>query len=99
MIEQTNRTKFLKAKDAKEKTVTKHVDMSIEERTRALQLIWKYRNMWEGMASFRARRRRNKEYFNGNQWNDYITGKDGKKYPVLYCPFCGQKIDYDTKKE
>ena len=29
----------------------------------------------------------------------YFTGKDGKKYPVLFCPFCGQKVEYDKKEE
>lgn len=79
MILPNNRTKYLKSKDAKEKTVTYNKDMKPEERSRNLELVWKYRRLWDAMSGFRARRKRNKEYFHGNQWNDRITGKDGKQ--------------------
>ena len=79
MIEQSNRNKFLKKKDVKERTVTASAEMKPEERSRNMELIWKYRNMWDAMAPFRKRRARNKEYFHGNQWSDYITDSKGNR--------------------
>ena len=78
MIEDSNRTKFLRAKDTKEVHVTRSVDMKPEERARQIERVWRYRQMWDAMSAFRARRKRNKEYFHGKQWNDLIVGKDGK---------------------
>ena len=79
MIQETNRSKFLKRKVAQEKTVTPINDMKPEERSISLERIWRYRQMWHNMSSFRDRRRCNKEYFHGNQWNEYITNKEGKR--------------------
>lgn len=79
MIQETNRSKFLKRKGANEKKVTPSVEMQPEERSDNLTRIWRYRCMWDAMSQFRARRKRNKEYFHGNQWGDYIQGKDGKR--------------------
>ena len=70
MIELANRSKFLKAKDAKEVHVTKSIEMKPEERARQMERVWRYRQMWDAMSSFRERRKRNKEYFHGNQWGD-----------------------------
>ena len=28
-----------------------------------------------------------------------MKGKDGKAYPVLFCPFCGTAVDYDEEKK
>lgn len=28
-----------------------------------------------------------------------MKDRNGKLYPVLYCPFCGVKVDYDIKEE
>ena len=78
MIAPANRTKFLKQKDLKEKSVTNNRDMKPEERSRNIELVWKYRRLWDAMSAFRQRRKRNKEYFHGNQWGDVIVGKDGK---------------------
>ena len=72
MIAPANRTKFLKQKDLKEKPVTNNRDMKPEERSRNIELVWKYRRLWDAMSSFRKRRKRNKEYFHGNQWGDNL---------------------------
>ena len=37
------------------------------------------------------------DYFEkiGRYW--VIRNKDGEPLPIFYCPFCGQKIDYDNE--
>ena len=79
MTGQANRNKFLKRKDAKEKTVTLSTEQKPDERSKSLERLWLYRRYWDGMAAFRRRRKRNKEYFQGEQWNDLIIGKKGER--------------------
>lgn len=78
MIEDLRRRKFLSEKSSKERTVTENIELKQTERSAVLDKIWRYRNMWDSLSSFRERRRRNKEYFHGNQWGDYIKDKSGK---------------------
>ena len=77
MKEQTNRYKYLK-RGVKEKTVTPVSLLNTEERSANLRRILRYQRMWDAMADFRRRRKRNKEYFNGNQWGDLIEIEKGK---------------------
>ena len=29
----------------------------------------------------------------------FMRAKDGEVFPVLFCPLCGERIDYDKRKE
>lgn len=73
----SNRYKFLKS-ELKEKTVTPVEALNSEERSANMKRILRYQRMWDAMSNFRRRRRRNKEYFTGNQWGDLIEVEKGK---------------------
>lgn len=80
MIQNTNRDKFLKQKSSKEILVTKVSDLDVEHRRANQERLWRYRMMWDAMLPFRQRRRRNKDYFHGKQWSDFIVDpKNGKR--------------------
>ena len=74
-----NRYKYLqKEPELKERTVTLASTLNTDERSRNMKLLLRYRTMWDNMAEFRRRRQRNKDYANGNQWNDLIEVAPGK---------------------
>ena len=76
MIDTTNREKYLKKKQ-QERTVTPVELLSSEDRSSNMRRIMRYQQMWDAMKDFRMRRKRNKEYFNGKQWNDLIKTEEG----------------------
>lgn len=74
-IDKTNsRYKFLQTnKEPKDKSsVTLERDLDLNKRRDNMIRLWRYKQMWDAMSNFRQRRRRNKEYFHGNQWEDII---------------------------
>lgn len=74
MIE--NRSKYLKKQQ--ERTVTPVELLASEDRSANLRRLMRYQQMWEAMSDFRKRRKRNKKYFNGEQWHDLIEVEKGK---------------------
>ena len=74
MIE--NRSRYLKKKQ--ERTVTPVSLLDSKDRSANLRRIMRYQQMWDAMADFRKRRKRNKKYFNGEQWHDLIEIEKGK---------------------
>jgi len=72
MINSSNRDKFLKGDKPKEVTVTKVSDLDVTHRQANMERLWRYRMMWDALLPFRMRRKRNKDYFNGNQWGDFV---------------------------
>ena len=68
MIE--SRSKYLKKQQ--ERTVTPVELLASEDRSANLRRLMRYQQMWEAMSDFRKRRKRNKKYFNGEQWHDLI---------------------------
>ena len=46
--------------------------LASEDRSANLRRLMRYQQMWEAMSDFRKRRKRNKKYFNGEQWHDLI---------------------------
>lgn len=78
MISKNARYKYLKGTAPKEKTVTPVSLLNSEERSDNLRRLLKYKQMWDAMDGFRRRRKRNKEYFHGNQWGDLIEVEKGK---------------------
>lgn len=74
MIE--NRSRYLKKKQ--ERTVTPVSLLDSKDRSANLRRIMRYQQMWDAMADFRKRRKRNKKYFNGEQWHDLIEVEKGK---------------------
>ena len=74
MIE--NRSKYLKKQQ--ERTVTPVELLASEDKSANLRRIMRYQQMWEAMSDFRKRRKRNKKYFNGEQWHDLIEVEKGK---------------------
>ena len=77
MIDTTNRDKYLKKKLPQERTVTPVEMLSSEDRSANIRRLMRYQQMWEALKDFRTRRKRNKEYFNGNQWGDLIKTENG----------------------
>ena len=77
MIDTTNRDKYLKKKLPQERTVTPVEMLSSEDRSANMRRLMRYQQMWEALKDFRTRRKRNKEYFNGNQWGDLIKTDNG----------------------
>ena len=74
MIE--SRSRYLKKKQ--ERTVTPVSLLDSKDRSANLRRIMRYQQMWDAMADFRKRRKRNKKYFNGEQWHDLIEIEKGK---------------------
>ena len=74
MIE--NRSRYLKKKQ--ERTVTPVSLLTSDDRSANLRRIMRYQQMWDAMADFRKRRKRNKKYFNGEQWHDLIEVEKNK---------------------
>ena len=74
MIE--NRSRYLKKKQ--DRTVTPVSLLDSKDRSANLRRIMRYQQMWDAMADFRKRRKRNKKYFNGEQWHDLIEIEKGK---------------------
>ena len=74
MIE--SRSKYLKKQQ--ERTVTPVELLASEDKSANLRRIMRYQQMWEAMSDFRKRRKRNKKYFNGEQWHDLIEVEKGK---------------------
>ena len=74
MIE--NRSRYLKKKQ--ERTVTPVSLLDSKDRSANLRRIMRYQQMWDAMADFRKRRKRNKKYFNGEQWHDLIEVEKNK---------------------
>ena len=74
MIE--SRSRYLKKKQ--ERTVTPVSLLDSKDRSANLRRIMRYQQMWDAMADFRKRRKRNKKYFNGEQWHDLIEVEKGK---------------------
>ena len=74
MIE--NRSRYLKKKQ--DRTVTPVSLLDSKDRSANLRRIMRYQQMWDAMADFRKRRKRNKKYFNGEQWHDLIEVEKGK---------------------
>lgn len=72
-----NRKRYL-AKKGQEKTVTPVALLPSEGRSCNLRRLLRYQQMWDALDGFRRRRKRNKEYFNGNQWGDLIEVENGK---------------------
>lgn len=73
-----NRYKFLKrdANTAKQETIKPVNEQDSTDRADNMHRILRYRSMWDAMSSYRTRRRRNKKYFHGDQWADYIDALD-----------------------
>jgi hypothetical protein len=76
MIDTTKRNKFLKKNQ--ERTVTPVELLASEDRSANLRRIMRYQQMWDAMHDFRIRRKRNKQYFNGDQWKDLVEVEKGK---------------------
>lgn len=74
MIE--SRSKYLKKKQ--ERTVTPVELLPSEDRSANMRRIMRYQQMWDALSEFRTRRKRNKRYFNGDQWKDKIEVEPGK---------------------
>lgn len=74
MIE--SRSRYLKKKQ--ERTVTPVSLLDSKDRSANLRRIMRYQQMWDAMADFRKRRKRNKKYFNGEQWHDLIEVEKNK---------------------
>jgi hypothetical protein len=77
MINIKNRERYLKGKP-QEKIVTPVSLLSSDDRAANLKRIMRYQQMWDALDSFRRRRKRNKEYFHGNQWGDLVEVEQGK---------------------
>lgn len=71
-----NRGRYLKKKQ--ERMVTLVDSLPSEDKKANMKRIMKYQQMWDALYEFRARRKRNKRYFNGDQWKDVIEVEDGK---------------------
>lgn len=76
-MEVKNRERYL-TKKAKERTVTPVAQLPSEDRSANLKRIMRYQQMWDAQDNFRRRRKRNKEYLNGNQWGDLVEVEKGK---------------------
>lgn len=76
MINTKNRNRFLKKQ--KERVVAPVSSLPPEERSGNMKRILRYQQMWDAMNDFRERRKRNKRYFNGDQWKDKIEVENGK---------------------
>lgn len=76
-MELQNRDKYLKKKTQQERTVTPVELLSSDDKSANMRRLMRYQQMWDALKDFRARRRRNKEYFNGKQWGDLIK-TDGR---------------------
>ena len=77
-----SRFKYLRSSSGTEPVNTYNTSFGhTEERGRNMQRLWRYRQMWDAMGSFRRRRLRNKGYYYGNQWDDIVeverVDKDG----------------------
>lgn len=73
-----NRYKFLQTdkNHVNEPSVTLERELDLDKRKDNMVRLWRYKQMWDAMSSFRQRRRRNKEYFHGNQWEDFVQVGD-----------------------
>lgn len=71
-----NRDRYLKKKQ--ERTVTPVELLPSSDKSANMRRIMRYQQMWDAMADFRARRKRNKRYFNGDQWKDKVEIEKGK---------------------
>ena len=71
-----NRDRYLKKKQ--ERTVTPVELLPTSDKSANMRRIMRYQQMWDAMADFRARRKRNKRYFNGDQWKDKVEIEKGK---------------------
>ena len=74
MIE--SRSRYLKKQQ--ERTVTPVELLPSEDRSANMRRIMRYQQMWEMLSDFRIRRKRNKRYFNGDQWKDKVEVERGK---------------------
>lgn len=77
-LEINNRTKFLRKCDIlpKNTQVVLEKELKQDVRSQNMTRLWRYKQMWDALAPFRQRRKRNKEYFHGNQWEDFIKVGD-----------------------
>ena len=69
-----SRLKLLRSSNRQPKKIgTKPISaVDINKRHENMVRLLRYRQMWDALSDFRKSRRRNKEYFHGNQWNDIV---------------------------
>lgn len=77
-MELQNRDKYLKKKTQEERTVTPVELLPASDKTANMRRILRYQQMWDALSDFRTRRKRNKRYFNGDQWKDKVEIEKGK---------------------
>jgi hypothetical protein len=75
--EQTIKKRSLSKIGTKQKQVTLPPDPEgMKVINENMKLLETCRNDWEGLRDFRRRRKRNRKYYRGDQWSDYVKDPD-----------------------